>query len=96
MASEPPQEKSATVTDHDELRDGEKDLKSSDAVADAAIRGQAITGYEDLTPWQTVKQFKMATALCFAAAFSAATDGYQIGSVQFNRGSGSDFLLTLL
>lgn len=50
-----------------------------DAVVDAAARGQAATGYEKLTPWETVKMFKISTAVCFAAAFSAATDGYQIG-----------------
>jgi hypothetical protein len=72
-------EKTATLTDHHEFVDDEGNLKSSDVVADAATQGQAITGFEHLTPWQTVKQFKMATALCFAAAFSAATDGYQIG-----------------
>ena len=74
-----PTEKADAVTNHNEFGDDEKNIKNSDAAADAAIRGQAITGYEELTPWQTVKHFKMATAICFAAAFSAATDGYQIG-----------------
>lgn len=59
--------------------EGDGDLKSSDAVADAATKGQAATGYEALTPWETVQTFKVCTAVCFAAAFSAATDGYQIG-----------------
>ncbi|KAH7109312.1 putative MFS alpha-glucoside transporter [Dendryphion nanum] len=82
-----PTEKADAVTDHNEF--GDDNVKSSDAAADAAIRGQAITGYEELTPWKTVKQFKMATAICFAAAFSAATDGYQIGinaSIIANKG----------
>lgn len=52
-----------------------------DAALDAAIRGQAATGYETLSLWDTVKKFKVSTFMCFAAAFSAATDGYQIGSV---------------
>jgi hypothetical protein len=52
---------------------------SKDAAANAAIRGQAATGYETLTLWETVKTFKVSTAACFLAAFSAATDGYQIG-----------------
>lgn len=41
--------------------------------------GQLSSGYESLSLWQTVKVFKVASAYCFAAAFSAATDGYQIG-----------------
>ncbi|PNS18748.1 hypothetical protein CAC42_5287 [Sphaceloma murrayae] len=49
------------------------------AVIDAAAEGQGVTGYETLTPWQTVKTFKTATLYCALAAFSAATDGYQIG-----------------
>lgn len=53
------------------------DLK--DAVLDAALQGQAMTGYETLTPWETVKAFKISSLACFAAAFSAATDGYQVG-----------------
>jgi hypothetical protein len=54
-------------------------FKSSELVLDAAARGQTTTGYENLTLWQTVKTFKVASLVCFAAAFSAATDGYQIG-----------------
>ncbi|KAH6711365.1 putative transporter [Leptodontidium sp. 2 PMI_412] len=86
MTSQPTGEKPDTVTDHHEFGD---DVKNLDAVADAAVQGQAITGYESLTPWETVKHFKMATAICFAAAFSAATDGYQIGinaSIIANKG----------
>ena len=52
--------------------------KPADVILDAAVKGQAVSGYETLTHWQTVKSFKIATAVCFAAAFSAATDGYQI------------------
>jgi hypothetical protein len=50
-----------------------------DAVLEAAAQGQTTTGYETLSLWQTVMTFKVSTAVCFAAAFSAATDGYQIG-----------------
>lgn len=49
---------------------------------DAAAKGQAVTGYEELTIWQTVKTFKIATAVCFAASFTAGTDGYQMGCVK--------------
>lgn len=59
----------------------EGDSKSSDAAVNAALRGQTISGYETLSIWETVKLFKVATASCFVAAFSAATDGYQIGYV---------------
>lgn len=58
---------------------GDTGLKSTDAVLDAATRGQAVTGYEVLSVWDTIKTFKVCTLVCFAAAFSAATDGYQIG-----------------
>ncbi|KAK4042811.1 putative hexose transporter [Parachaetomium inaequale] len=60
-----------------EHADGAETTK--EAALDAASRGQAITGYETLTLWETVKTFKVSSAVCFAAAFSAATDGYQIG-----------------
>jgi MFS family permease len=72
-------EKPVTTIDHVATLDVPMDAK--DVVVDAAARGQATSGYEALTPWETVKTFKWATLACFAAAFSAATDGYQIGSV---------------
>jgi hypothetical protein len=53
-----------------------------EAALDAAAQGQITSGYETLSLWETVMTFKVSTAVCFAAAFSAATDGYQIGSVQ--------------
>ena len=65
-------------------------IDDKDILADAAARGQATSGYEALTPWETVKTFKWATAACFAAAFSAATDGYQIGSVAIPTNLKSD------
>lgn len=52
-----------------------------DAAVDAATRGQAMTGYEHLSVMETIKTFKLASLVCVAMAFSAATDGYQIGSV---------------
>lgn len=55
------------------------DIKPTEVAIDAAVRGQATTGYETLTFWQTLTTFKLSSAICFAAAFSAATDGYQIG-----------------
>ncbi|KUL83248.1 hypothetical protein ZTR_10464 [Talaromyces verruculosus] len=78
--------------DHIEFHD-EGALKH-DATMNAALNGQAVSGYEGLTPWQTVKAFKLCTLICFAAAFSAATDGYQIGinaSIIANTGFVSRF-----
>ncbi len=63
----------------EELEDGTEHPKAADAALDAAAKGQATTGYEHLSIWETVKHFKVASLICFAAAFSAATDGYQIG-----------------
>jgi hypothetical protein len=57
----------------------EDSIKPGEAAADAAAQGQAVSGYEGLSLWETIKTFKIATMVCFAAAFSAATDGYQIG-----------------
>jgi hypothetical protein len=45
----------------------------------AAIAGQALSGYEKLTVYETVKKFKFNAFVCFMMTFSAATDGYQIG-----------------
>lgn len=55
--------------------------------AEAAARGQGISGYESLSPWQTILHFKMNALICFAITFSAATDGYQIGYVERLPGS---------
>ncbi|PKX94853.1 putative MFS alpha-glucoside transporter [Aspergillus novofumigatus IBT 16806] len=49
----------------------------------------AMTGYEHLSVMETIKTFKLASFICVAMAFSAATDGYQIGinaSVIANKG----------
>lgn len=53
-------------------------LKHEDAAHDAAAKGQSTSGYEELTFWQTVAAFKVATVICLFAAFSAGADGYQI------------------
>ncbi|RSH83832.1 hypothetical protein EHS25_005447 [Saitozyma podzolica] len=45
----------------------------------AAEKGQGFSGYEDLSLFQTISKFKVATLICFAVTLSAATDGYQIG-----------------
>lgn len=49
------------------------------AIADAASKGQGLSGFEELSAWQTVKLFKLNTFICFLVAISAAADGYQIG-----------------
>lgn len=74
VASEKP---AGTVQDVDDAE--ETTAKLSDPTLDAAAKGQAASGYEHLTPWETVKAFKLCAFVCFAMAFSAATDGYQIG-----------------
>ncbi|KAL4900635.1 hypothetical protein BDW74DRAFT_182470 [Aspergillus multicolor] len=66
----------------------------SEAAIEAANRGQLATGYEHLTVIETIKTFKLATLVCFAMAFSAATDGYQIGinaSIIANKGFVAQF-----
>jgi hypothetical protein len=61
------------------LDDHVQPIKEAAQVAQA--KGQVISGYETLTLWETCKAFKVCTAYCFLVAFSAATDGYQIGYV---------------
>ena len=70
--------KPKNVTSHVENTDNVA-LSKSEAVVDAAAAGQVTTGYETLTLWQTAVKFKVAAAVCFLAAFSASTDGFQIG-----------------
>ncbi|KAM0323486.1 hypothetical protein ACHAQA_008766 [Verticillium albo-atrum] len=94
MTSDKPHHTQETVPDGLESAHVEQTLKPSEAAFDAAIKGQAVSGYETLTLWETVKTFKVATAVCFAAAFSAATDGYQIGmngSIIANQGFVAQF-----
>ncbi|KAF1966119.1 MFS general substrate transporter [Bimuria novae-zelandiae CBS 107.79] len=64
-------------------------LKPDDLTADAVAKGQAATGYETISLWDTVKTFKVASACCFAAAFSAGADGFQMAmnaSIIANKG----------
>ncbi|EXK29491.1 hypothetical protein FOMG_13967 [Fusarium oxysporum f. sp. melonis 26406] len=63
---------------HDEVADGTNHGPKA-VVSEAAARGQGISGYEELSPWQTIMRFKLNSLVCFAVTFSAATDGYQIG-----------------
>jgi hypothetical protein len=70
-------EKTASVQ-HDEIV-ADEGFKKSDLTFDAATKGQGVTGYEKLGILETIKTFKICTLVCFAMAFSAATDGYQIG-----------------
>ncbi|PSK46132.1 hypothetical protein B9Z65_5100 [Elsinoe australis] len=72
----------------------EPHLTGKDAVHEAAAQGQGLSGYETLSLWATVKAFKMCTFYCALAAFSAATDGYQIGinsSIIANTGFVNEF-----
>ncbi|KAI5197087.1 hypothetical protein AUEXF2481DRAFT_43028 [Aureobasidium subglaciale EXF-2481] len=78
------------ATSHAQTKSSLNDhLEQVDEPIGAAALGQAASGYENLTLWQTVRVFKVATLVCFLAAFSAATDGYQIGingSIIANKG----------
>lgn len=56
---------------------GALDLKETSM--NAAAKGQGLSGYEELGLWQTARRFKVCSLTCFVVAFSAATDGYQIG-----------------
>ncbi|KAB5546914.1 sugar transporter [Coniochaeta sp. 2T2.1] len=59
------------------VEDGRMDSK--EALAEAAAKGQGVSGFETMSVWETVKAFKVVSAVCFIVCFSAATDGYQIG-----------------
>jgi hypothetical protein len=69
-------EKIDTHGDFDHVESGHPGTKQ-DAVDHAYAQGQVETGYEGLSIIATIKHFKMAFAVCFAATFAAATDGYQ-------------------
>ncbi len=61
--SAPSAEKRAPLTEEvEELGDA---TKPAGAVLDAAAKGQATSGYENLSHWETVKTFKVATIICF-------------------------------
>lgn len=59
----------------------ETPIRPAEVAVEAADKGQATSGYEDLTLWETVSKFKFASIYCFIAAMSAAADGYQLSSV---------------
>ncbi|KAL2843339.1 general substrate transporter [Aspergillus pseudoustus] len=64
-----------------------EDLKGLSSTATA--HGQGLTGYEHLGVWASIKKFKVASAICFLTAISAAAEGYQIslvGSIIANPG----------
>lgn len=82
MSAAKSEEQRPEPVEADTIENAEDDLKSGDPALDAATKGQATSGYETLTLWETVRTFKVCTAACFAAAFSAATDGYQVGWVR--------------
>ncbi|KAF5988307.1 putative maltose permease (MalP) [Fusarium bulbicola] len=74
------------VDSHDHV---ETALKHDELAAEAVAQGQALSGYEHLTFWETVRTFKMASLVCLLAAFSAGADGYQIAmqaSIIANKG----------
>ncbi|KAL4877007.1 general substrate transporter [Aspergillus karnatakaensis] len=57
-------------------------------------KGQGVSGYEALTPWQTVLKFKRNALICFMVTLSAGADGYQIamlGNIIANRGFVNQF-----
>jgi hypothetical protein len=58
--------------------DVEAPMKPAEIVVEAADKGQATSGYETLSLWQTAIKFKWASLYCFLAAMSAAADGYQL------------------
>lgn len=60
----------------DEAPETLKDLSSA-----AAAQGQGLSGFEDLSAWETIKLFKYSSLFCFLASVSAAAEGYQIGYV---------------
>lgn len=41
--------------------------------------------FDNLTAWQALKTFKVVSLYCVAAAFSAATDGYQVRLALWRR-----------
>ncbi|RSL97228.1 hypothetical protein CDV31_013136 [Fusarium ambrosium] len=77
------------VAQHQEVVHQVENDPSTSLAAVAAAKGQTTTGYESMTVWETIKAFKICCLVCFAAAFSAATDGYQIaliGNIVANPG----------
>ncbi|EXA30884.1 hypothetical protein FOVG_17761 [Fusarium oxysporum f. sp. pisi HDV247] len=72
----------------------ETPLKQQEIIEDAVARGQITSGYETLGWWHTVAKFKFVSFVCFLAAFSAATDGFQVAmsaSIIANKGFVAEF-----
>ena len=53
-------------------------VEHASAKAEQDMRGQELTGYEDLTLFQTLKTFKKTSLLCLAVTFTAAAEGYEV------------------
>jgi hypothetical protein len=53
-------------------------VEDASAEAEQDMRGQELTGYEDLTLFQTLKTFKKTSLLCLAVTFTAAAEGYEV------------------
>ncbi|KAF5624687.1 general alpha-glucoside permease [Fusarium tjaetaba] len=90
--SKTPIDNPTRVDSHDHA---ETALKHDDIAAEAVAQGQALSGYEHLTFWETVRTFKMASLVCLLAAFSAGADGYQIAmqaSIIANKGFVQQFV----
>ncbi|KAL2851029.1 general substrate transporter [Aspergillus pseudoustus] len=69
--------------------DVEESLKHGETAREAMERGQGKSGLEHLSPIETIKTFKFATAVGVLASFCAATEGYQAvmnGSILANAG----------
>ncbi|KAF4969545.1 hypothetical protein FSARC_3228 [Fusarium sarcochroum] len=72
----------------------EPPLKQHEIIEDAVAKGQITSGYETLGWWHTVAKFKFVSLVCFLAAFSAATDGFQVAmsaSIIANKGFVAEF-----
>jgi hypothetical protein len=53
-------------------------VEHASAEAEQDMRGQELTGYEDLTLFQTLKTFKKTSLLCLAVTFTACAEGYEV------------------
>lgn len=75
----------------------EKALHLEQGENDADNRIVTQSDFDTLSTWQAIKRFKLACFYCAVAAFSAATDGYQIninGNILANRGFVEQFATT--
>ena len=70
--------------------EGDVDIKEKVEHEENAYQEERIalkSQFDDLTAWQALKTFKVVSLYCCAAAFSAATDGYQVGRSSLNFAS---------